>query len=96
MMQIAGLLAGYGVDPVVTERVDGLEIWFAPVRNPDGHRYVFGDNPSAIDWRKTLRDNNDAANAVPAGAYTDVVLRDLDDPIGGDAPSATPTPRPSC
>ncbi len=59
MAQMAALLEGYGSDPAFTARVDGLEIWFAPVRNPDGHRYVFGDNPSADDWRKTLRDNND-------------------------------------
>jgi hypothetical protein len=59
MHQIAALLAGYGHDPAVTARVDGLELWFAPILNPDGHRYVFGGHPHWADWRKTLRDNND-------------------------------------
>ncbi len=53
------LLAGYGVDPEITARVDGLEIYFIPVLNPDGHDYVFSGAPHWADWRKTLRDNND-------------------------------------
>ncbi|MEZ4651544.1 MAG: M14 family zinc carboxypeptidase [Candidatus Eisenbacteria bacterium] len=56
--QIETLLTGYGVDPKVTARVDGLEIWFVPILNPDGHRYVFSGADSWADWRKTLRDNN--------------------------------------
>ena len=58
MRQIAALLEGYGDDPAVTARVDGLELFFAPVINPDGHVYVFGPNPHWADWRKTLRDND--------------------------------------
>jgi len=58
MRQIAALLAGYGQDPAVTARVDGLELFFVPVVNPDGHAYVFGPNPHWDDWRKTLRDND--------------------------------------
>jgi hypothetical protein len=58
MQQMGTLLAGYGHDQDITARVDGLAIWFVPVLNPDGHRYVFGGGPDALDWRKTLRDNN--------------------------------------
>ncbi len=58
MRQMATLLEGYGNDPAVTARVDSLELWFVPVFNPDGHRYVFSGEPSWADWRKTLRDNN--------------------------------------
>lgn len=58
MAAIATLLAGYGSDPAVTARVDGLELYFIPILNPDGHGYVFGGTPYWADWRKTLRDNN--------------------------------------
>jgi len=59
MMTMNTLLAGYGADPAVTARVDGLELYFIPVLNPDGHSYVFSGAPSWADWRKTLRDNNE-------------------------------------
>ena len=66
MRQIAALLDGHGDDPAVTARVDGLELFFAPVINPDGHAYVFGPNPHWADWRKTLRDNDgDGAPGLP-------------------------------
>jgi hypothetical protein len=58
MRQMATLLEGYGSDPAVTARVDGLELWFIPVLNPDGHGYVFSGAASWDQWRKTLRDNN--------------------------------------
>jgi hypothetical protein len=59
MRQMEALLTGYGHDPAVTARVDGLEIWFIPVFNVDGHGYVFSGAVSWDQWRKTLRDNND-------------------------------------
>ncbi len=59
MRTIETLLTGYGVDPQLTARVDGLELWYLPVVNVDGHRYVFSGAPSWADWRKTLRDNDD-------------------------------------
>jgi hypothetical protein len=34
MATIAGLLAGYGNDPNLTARVDGLELYFIPILNP--------------------------------------------------------------
>lgn len=58
MDAMARLLAGHGHDPDVTARLDGLELWFAPIVNIDGHRHVFDAPPNWADWRKTLRDNN--------------------------------------
>ncbi len=59
MFAIERLLTGYEVDPVITKRVNGLEILFVPIVNVDGHRYVFSDEPHWDEWRKTLLDNND-------------------------------------
>jgi len=59
MAHMESLLTGYGIDPTITSRVEGLEIWFSPVVNVDGYRYVFSDQPNNLDWRKTLTDNND-------------------------------------
>jgi hypothetical protein len=58
MRQIAALLAGYGEDPDVTARVNGLELVFVPVLNPDAHLYVFSPGEHWQDWRKTMRDND--------------------------------------
>jgi len=58
MVLMDRLLAGYGNAAAVTARVDGLELWLAPVVNVDGHRQVFGGAPGWPDWRKTLRDDN--------------------------------------
>lgn len=58
MHSIATLLEGYGTDPEVTARVDGLELYFIPILNVDGHAHVFSGAPNWADWRKTMRDNN--------------------------------------
>lgn len=58
MVQVEALLDGYGHDPVITARLDGLELVFVPVLNPDGYHHVLGGNPHWADWRKTLRDND--------------------------------------
>lgn len=47
------LCAGYGVDPEITDLVNGREIWLVPVVNPDG--YVFNENQNPAGggmWRK--------------------------------------------
>lgn len=59
MTAMEKLLTGYGVDPAITQRVDNLELWFAPVINVDGHRFVFSGAPHWQDWRKTMRDNDE-------------------------------------
>ncbi len=46
------LTSGYGTDARLTAAVDGLEIWIAPVWNPDGYNYVFTTNNM---WRKNRR-----------------------------------------
>lgn len=43
------LLAGYGTDAEMTEKVDGLEMWFVPMANPDGYEFSRNADP---DWRK--------------------------------------------
>ncbi len=58
MHSIATLLSGYGSDPEVTARVDGLEIYYIPILNVDGHLHVFSGAANWRDWRKTMRDNN--------------------------------------
>ncbi len=55
------LLTGYGVDPVLTRRVDEAEIWVVPSHNPDGAQYVFSSSPG---WRKNRRDNLDGTFGV--------------------------------
>ncbi len=58
MKSIEALLLGYRNDPAVTARVDGLELFFVPILNVDGHNHVFNDGVSWQDWRKNLRDND--------------------------------------
>lgn len=43
------LLGGYDSDPEMKEKVDGLEMWFMPMANPDGYEYSRNADP---DWRK--------------------------------------------
>lgn len=48
------LLRGYGEDPAVTRRVDGLDIWVLPLVNPDGNQVVhqitrFGGRKNGAD-----------------------------------------------
>jgi Zinc carboxypeptidase len=49
------LLAGHGGDASITELVDGLDIWFVPIVNVDGHRRVFSGGPGWEEWRKNGR-----------------------------------------
>lgn len=48
----------YGHDAQVTRWVDNAEIWFVPLVNPDGYKYVLENNISFPWWRKNLRDND--------------------------------------
>lgn len=43
------LLEGYGQDAELTAQVDGMEMWFVPMANPDGYEYSRNADP---DWRK--------------------------------------------
>ena len=55
------LLAGYGVDPVMTQLVDDNQIWIVPNLNPDGLEYVWNNNNL---WRKNRRDNGHGSFGV--------------------------------
>jgi hypothetical protein len=57
MWMIDELTSGYGVVDSVTAWIDGAEIWFIPLLNPEGHELVL-DGTSDI-WRKNKRDNNE-------------------------------------
>ena len=39
------LISGYGQDPEMTEKIDGLEMWFVPMANPDGYEYSRNADP---------------------------------------------------
>jgi len=63
MWMIDELTTNYGVVDSITQWVDGIEIWFIPMLNPDGHWVV----ASGIDttWRKNIRDNNGSGSFEP-------------------------------
>ena len=48
----------YGRDDRITHWVDSIEIWFVPIVNPDGYRYVIENKLTFPWWRKNLRDND--------------------------------------
>lgn len=52
------LCENYGADEKITNWVDEIEIWFVPVVNPDGYKYIMDNNLSFPWWRKNLRDND--------------------------------------
>ncbi len=48
------ILAGYATDPQLQALVNGCELWFVPMVNPDGVNHVW--NVSSL-WRKNRRNN---------------------------------------
>ncbi|HEX6812018.1 MAG TPA: M14 family zinc carboxypeptidase [Planctomycetota bacterium] len=48
------VLAGYATDPALQAVVDGFEVWFVPMVNPDGVNHVWTVNDF---WRKNRRNN---------------------------------------
>jgi len=55
---IQSLCERYNKDDAITRWVDEIEIWFVPIVNPDGYKYVLENNLSFPWWRKNLRDND--------------------------------------
>jgi hypothetical protein len=51
------LVAGYALNPAITNLIDETEIWIVPIKNPEGYLYV-ETGISAPWWRKNKRDNN--------------------------------------
>ncbi len=59
------LTDNYGSDPDVTDIVDGRELYFLPVVNPDGYVYNETTDPDGGGmWRKNRRDNGDGTYGV--------------------------------
>ena len=52
------LLSSYGKDPLITKLVDSVDIWIAPLCNPDG-TYPRGDNTVDYAQRRSVADNFD-------------------------------------
>ena len=52
------LLDGSAADPLAQRAIEGLQCWFVPVVNVDGHRKVFAGGERWQDWRKNGRDND--------------------------------------
>jgi len=89
MVMMERLLEGMGNDPETTRFVTGLEIWFIPVVNVDGHRHVFSGEEGARHWRKNGRDLD--GDGVPFGAADGVDLnRNWDHRFEAD-PATDPT-----
>ena len=52
-------------DPAVKALIDGAEIWFVPIINPDGYEYNEWTNPGGGGmWRKNRRDNGDGSFGI--------------------------------
>jgi murein tripeptide amidase MpaA len=59
------LTDNYGSDETVTEIIDGRELYFVPVVNPDGYVYNELTDPEGGGlWRKNRRDNGGGAYGV--------------------------------
>lgn len=58
-------LSNYGIDPDITDLVNGRELYFLPVQNPDGYVYNQQTDPNGGGmWRKNRRDNGDGEYGV--------------------------------
>ena len=55
---IKSMCKNYGIDKNTTTWINSLEIWFVPVINPDGYKYVMETGLRFPWWRKNLRDND--------------------------------------
>ena len=66
------LLKNYGTDARVTSWVNDNEIWFIPIINPEGYKFLVDNNLSSPWWRKNLHDNN--MNGIIDQAYDGIDL----------------------
>ncbi len=52
------LVSRYKTDPQIRKLVNQLEIWFVPIVNPDGYKYMMDNYVPYPWWRKNLHDND--------------------------------------
>lgn len=73
------LLGRYGVDPLVTQAIDDLEIWIVPLVNPDGYANGTRNNANGVDLNRDLGFNWDKAggSSSPFSQVETQVLRDF-------------------
>jgi hypothetical protein len=55
---IGRLCEGYYTNDRIKKWLDEIEVWFVPVLNPDGYKYIHDNNLGFPWWRKNLRDND--------------------------------------
>lgn len=55
---MTSLCDGYRQSQRIRNYLDKMEIWFVPVVNPDGYKYIFDNDLKFPWWRKNLRDND--------------------------------------
>ena len=60
------LLTTYPNSPASRMLLDNLAIWFVPVVNPDGYRYMHEHEFSMPWWRKNMRDNDGDGRMNPS------------------------------
>jgi len=55
---IETLCREYGEKTTIATLVNSAEIWFVPLVNPDGYKYMFDSNLEFPWWRKNMQDND--------------------------------------
>ena len=65
MVLINYLLENYGVDSLITEIINNVEIWITPILNTEGYKYLVDNDLSNPWWRKNQRDNNENGEFDP-------------------------------
>lgn len=81
------LIDNYGTDPQVTADINGKQIWFVPLVNPDGHKIVI--DQTDVWWRKNVADNNGNGQVDSNGDGVDP-NRNYSWEWGGDGSSGDP------
>ena len=66
------LVDNYGTDPSITALVNGAELWFCPLHNPDGMTNGTRYNAQGFDLNRNFPDPIDDPNDNPAGRPIEV------------------------
>jgi hypothetical protein len=78
----------YQLDRDVRKLVDGRELWFIPVANPDGYDWSFTEGQRL--WRKNLRDNDEDGEITAADGVD--LNRNFAYKFGYDNEGSSPNP----